>query len=154
MAEKAYITPNVLKWARESARMSEEIACAKVSVSVEKLKEWEDGTSLPTIRQAQTLAKAYKRPFALLFLPEIPNAAYGPALHPSRCAPAIRPCRFQTPAPARWQAVARGWKASCRSRLRRGWAPCHAVPHRHRVAIPSCPLRLRPYSAQPFPSVP
>lgn len=73
MAEKAYITPNVLKWARESARMSEEIACAKVSVSTEKLKEWESGDSLPTIRQAQTLAKAYKRPFALLFLPEIPR---------------------------------------------------------------------------------
>jgi len=73
MAEKAYITPNVLKWARESARMSEEVACAKVSVSIEKLKEWENGDSLPTIRQAQTLAKAYKRPFALLFLPEIPR---------------------------------------------------------------------------------
>lgn len=73
MAEKAYITPNVLKWARESARMSEEIACAKVCVSTEKLKEWENGDSLPTIRQAQTLAKAYKRPFALLFLPEIPR---------------------------------------------------------------------------------
>jgi Zn-dependent peptidase ImmA (M78 family)/DNA-binding XRE family transcriptional regulator len=73
MAEKAYITPNVLKWARESARMSEEIASAKVSVSIEKLKEWENGDSLPTIRQAQTLAKAYKRPFALLFLPEIPR---------------------------------------------------------------------------------
>ena len=73
MAEKAYITPNVLKWARESARMTEEIACAKVSVSIEKLKEWEDGVSLPTIRQAQTLAKAYKRPFALLFLPDVPR---------------------------------------------------------------------------------
>lgn len=73
MAEKAYITPNVLKWARESARMSEEVACTKVSVSSEKLKEWENGDSLPTIRQAQTLAKAYKRPFALLFLPEIPR---------------------------------------------------------------------------------
>lgn len=73
MADKAYITPNVLKWARESARMSEEIACAKVSVSIEKLKEWENGINLPTIRQAQTLAKAYKRPFALLFLPEIPR---------------------------------------------------------------------------------
>lgn len=73
MAEKAYITPNVLKWARESARMSEETASAKVSVSSEKLKEWENGDSLPTIRQAQTLAKAYKRPFALLFLPEIPR---------------------------------------------------------------------------------
>ena len=44
MSEKAYITPNVLKWARESARMSEEIAASKVSIPVEKLKEWEDGT--------------------------------------------------------------------------------------------------------------
>jgi hypothetical protein len=37
MAEKAYITPNVLKWARELARMSEEIAASKVPVSIEKL---------------------------------------------------------------------------------------------------------------------
>jgi Zn-dependent peptidase ImmA (M78 family)/transcriptional regulator with XRE-family HTH domain len=73
MADKAYITPNVLKWARESARMTEEIAAAKVSVTVEKLKEWENGTNQPTIRQAQTLAKSYKRPFALFFLPEIPR---------------------------------------------------------------------------------
>jgi len=73
MAEKAYITPNVLQWARESARMSEEVAAAKVSVSAEKLKEWEKGTDKPTIRQAQTLAKAYKRPFAVFFLPEAPR---------------------------------------------------------------------------------
>lgn len=73
MADKAFITPNVLKWARESARMTEEVAAAKVSVSLDKLKEWEFGTSQPTIRQAQTLAKAYKRPFALFFLPEVPR---------------------------------------------------------------------------------
>src|SRR5690606_30622409 len=73
MADKAYITPNVLKWARESARMTEETAAAKVSVKVDRLKEWEAGTSQLTIKQAQTLAKAYKRPFALFFLPEIPR---------------------------------------------------------------------------------
>lgn len=73
MGDKAYITPNVLKWARESARMTEEIAAAKASVTVSKLKEWEEGTSKPTIKQAQTLAHAYKRPFALFFLPEIPR---------------------------------------------------------------------------------
>jgi len=73
MADKAFITPNVLKWARESARMTEETAAAKVHVTIEKLQEWEDGISQPTIRQAQTLAKAYKRPFALFFLPEIPR---------------------------------------------------------------------------------
>ena len=73
MADKAFITPNVLKWARESARMTEETAASKVLVSAEKLIEWEEGISQPTIRQAQTLAKAYKRPFALFFLPEIPR---------------------------------------------------------------------------------
>lgn len=73
MADKAYITPNVLQWARESARMTEEVAAAKVSVSVERLKEWEVGFEQPTIHQAQTLAKAYKRPFALFFLPDIPT---------------------------------------------------------------------------------
>lgn len=73
MAEKAYITPQVLKWARESARISVETAAAKVPVAVGRLLEWEDGTSQPTIRQAQKLAKAYKRPFALFFLPEVPR---------------------------------------------------------------------------------
>jgi Zn-dependent peptidase ImmA (M78 family)/transcriptional regulator with XRE-family HTH domain len=74
MADKAFITPKVLKWARESARMTEEIAAAKIpKLTVEKLKEWEDGTSQPTIRQAQILAKAYKRPFALFFLTEVPR---------------------------------------------------------------------------------
>lgn len=73
MADKAFITPNILKWARESARMTEEIAAAKVNVTVEKLKGWEEGNSQPTIKQAQTLAKAYKRPFALFFLPEVPR---------------------------------------------------------------------------------
>jgi Zn-dependent peptidase ImmA (M78 family) len=54
--------------------MTEEIAAAKIpKLTVEKLKEWEDGTSQPTIRQAQILSKAYKRPFALFFLPEVPR---------------------------------------------------------------------------------
>lgn len=73
MADKAYITPKVLKWARESARMSLEAAAAKVSKNVDQLKEWEEGVTQPTIRQAETLAKAYRRPFALFFLPDVPR---------------------------------------------------------------------------------
>lgn len=72
MADKAFITPNVLRWSRESARISLEIAAAKVNVSIEKITEWEEGLSHPTIRQAEILANAYRRPFALFFLPEIP----------------------------------------------------------------------------------
>lgn len=73
MAEKAYITPKVLKWARESAKMSLEQAALKVNKSAEQLSAWEEGEELPTIKQAEKLAKSYKRPFALFFLPEIPN---------------------------------------------------------------------------------
>lgn len=73
MADKAYITPIVFKWARESAKMTAEIAASKVNVPAERLLEWEAGTSQPTIKQAQTLVKAYKRPFALFFLPDIPR---------------------------------------------------------------------------------
>lgn len=75
MSDKAYITPKVLQWARKSARMSLETAAAKVSIAPEKLIEWEDkdGTGQPTIKQAEILAKAYKRPFAIFFLPEVPR---------------------------------------------------------------------------------
>ncbi|MFI5124449.1 MAG: ImmA/IrrE family metallo-endopeptidase [Chitinophagales bacterium] len=73
MPDKAYITPEVFKWARESARMPVEVAAAKAAVAPERLQEWEGGISQPTIRQAETLAKAYHRPFALLFLPDIPR---------------------------------------------------------------------------------
>lgn len=73
MSNKAYITPNVLRWARESARIDQETAAGKVSVAVARLIEWEEGKDQPTIKQAQMLAKIYKRPFALFFLPEIPR---------------------------------------------------------------------------------
>lgn len=73
MAEKAHITPSVLRWARESAKISEDAAAAKVSTRVEKIVEWEAGESLPTIKQAQSLAKLYRRPFAIFFLPEVPR---------------------------------------------------------------------------------
>lgn len=74
MADIAYITPKVLKWARTTAKMSLETAAAKVSVTPERLEAWENHESAdrPTIRQAEKLAHAYKRPFAMLFLPEIP----------------------------------------------------------------------------------
>jgi len=73
MADKAPITPKILAWARESARISVEDAAKKAGVKKERIVEWEKGESLPTIRQAKLLAEAYKRSFALFFLPEIPT---------------------------------------------------------------------------------
>jgi len=73
MADKADITPEVLKWARASARISVEDAAAKAMVTAEKIEQWEDGNDQPTIRQAELLAKAYKRPLAVFFLPSPPR---------------------------------------------------------------------------------
>ncbi|GAA3656419.1 XRE family transcriptional regulator [Flavivirga jejuensis] len=73
MVDKAFITSEILKWARESARISVEDAAKKVSVSPERYLIWEDGNDFPTIRQAQMLAKSFRRPFSLFFLPEIPK---------------------------------------------------------------------------------
>jgi len=73
MADKAFITPEILKWARETARISVDDAANKVSVSSERYLTWENGNDFPTIRQAKKLAKSFRRPFSLFFLPEIPK---------------------------------------------------------------------------------
>lgn len=73
MGDKAHITPKVFKWARESSRLTPEVAASKIKVPTAKLLSWEDGTDQPTIKQAEALAKAYRRPFAVFFLPDIPR---------------------------------------------------------------------------------
>ncbi|WP_298529221.1 XRE family transcriptional regulator [uncultured Christiangramia sp.] len=73
MADKAFITSEILKWARESANISLEDGAKKAEVSPERLETWENGSDYPTIRQAKLLAKGYRRPFSLFFLPDIPK---------------------------------------------------------------------------------
>lgn len=73
MAEKAFITSEVLKWARSSAKISVEDAAKKASVPPERYLSWEEGKDFPTIRQAKILAKFFRRAFSLFFLPEIPK---------------------------------------------------------------------------------
>lgn len=73
MAEKAYINPKVLNWARKTAKMTAEDAAAKVNISLERYQSWESGEDQPTIKQAQKLAHVFRRPFALFFFPEIPK---------------------------------------------------------------------------------
>lgn len=72
---KAFITKDVLRWARESAKMSIEVAASKVPCDPEKLDEWETSSSnnFPTIKQAEKLAKIYRRPLAVFYLPSIPK---------------------------------------------------------------------------------
>jgi Zn-dependent peptidase ImmA (M78 family) len=69
---EAFVTPEVLVWARVVAHVDLEVAAKRATVSVAKLEAWERGESNPTLRQARLLAAAYRQPFAAFFLPTPP----------------------------------------------------------------------------------
>lgn len=75
MPARAYTTPEVLRWARESAAMSLETAAHSVNVRPERLLEAERGDHFLTLRQAKMLAQAYGRSLTTLFRPEPPEEA-------------------------------------------------------------------------------
>jgi len=65
----AHVTPDVLRWARNSAGFDLKSAAAKIGVKEEKLDAAEEGTALLTLRQAERAASLYQRPLAALFMP-------------------------------------------------------------------------------------
>lgn len=71
--EPAYITPSVIKWARESARMDLDTAAQKIGVKPDKIESWERGEALPTIKQAQEMSRVYRRALSVFYLPEPPE---------------------------------------------------------------------------------
>ncbi len=69
----ALVTPAVLTWARDEARMEPAVAAKKAAVSHDRLLSWESGEARPTLRQARLLAAAYRQPLAALYLDETPK---------------------------------------------------------------------------------
>lgn len=70
---EANITPQVIKWARESCGYSIEEAASKIGRSADEIAAWESGELRPTIPQARKASEVYKRPFAVFFLPDPPE---------------------------------------------------------------------------------
>lgn len=70
---EALITPEVLAWARDSYGLDLATASKRVGVSVEKLVAWESGEEKPSLAKARQLAKIYKRPLAVFYLPIPPK---------------------------------------------------------------------------------
>jgi len=69
----AYITPALVKWARERAGLShEEVAARLRVVKPNQVHDWENGKSLPTLPQAENLATRLRIPLAVLFLSNPP----------------------------------------------------------------------------------
>ena len=70
---EAQINPSVLEWARRNAGIELAAAAKRAAVSQERVIEWETGASKPTIAQLRSLARLYRRPLALFFLPQPPR---------------------------------------------------------------------------------
>lgn len=70
---EAQVKPELLRWARKSAGLEVKAAAKKVPVQPGRLEAWERGDARPTVKQLRKLAQAYRRPFALFYLPEPPR---------------------------------------------------------------------------------
>jgi Zn-dependent peptidase ImmA (M78 family) len=72
--ERIPIAPEVMKWARKTAGYADiEVAAKKLVVPIEQVEGWESGAVEPTIAQLRKAAKLYKRPLAVLLLPNPPK---------------------------------------------------------------------------------
>ena len=69
----ALVTIEVLKWARNLDKITIGEAAKYTGVTVERLRSWEDGKDLPTVKQAKKLAKKYRVPFVYFYLQEPPK---------------------------------------------------------------------------------
>ena len=63
---RAPVNPEILRWARERAGISQE----NLATKFKKLPEWEDGKIQPTLKQVEAFARAVHAPIGFLFLPE------------------------------------------------------------------------------------
>ena len=73
MTATAYVTPKMLRWARERERLTTEQAAKRLSTTTDRLEGWEAGATRPTFRQAQQIAQRLRVPLGYLFLPEPPT---------------------------------------------------------------------------------
>lgn len=89
---KATINPALLIWARTTAGYELSGAAEALVINREKLEAWEEGEDQPSIPQLRKLAELYKRPLAVLYLPEPPQA-FQP-MQDFRRLPDVGPRRF------------------------------------------------------------
>lgn len=69
----APVTPEVLRWARETVGVTLSDAAKRAGVSEARVQSWESGEQEPTVAKLRALAKLYQRPLSVFFLPEPPT---------------------------------------------------------------------------------
>ena len=72
MSDPIPVNPDVLRWARDSMRLSLEEVAGRMNKRVSDIEAWERGDESPTYIQLERLAyDIYKRPVALFFFPDV-----------------------------------------------------------------------------------
>lgn len=69
----ALITPDIIVWAKQRQGISDERIARSIDVRPERILDWITGTSHPTLRQAQKLARTLRIPFGYLYLERPPE---------------------------------------------------------------------------------
>lgn len=67
------VNPDILVWARKSARFSEKAAAAKLGVDPDRLRAFESGEHRPTRRQLGEMSKHYHKPLVVFYMLSIPR---------------------------------------------------------------------------------
>lgn len=70
---QTFIKPELVVWARERAGLSEDDLAKKMSVSPERLHDWQTGKASLTIREMKKLAQKTYTPFGYLFASKAPE---------------------------------------------------------------------------------
>lgn len=70
---EALIRPELLIWARKTAGFEIAHVAKRLHVSPERLEDWERDEGRPTMVQLRKLARIYKRPLGVFYLPEPPR---------------------------------------------------------------------------------
>lgn len=73
MSTTAYITPDIIVWARKRAALSVVQFAEILDEQPEKIEAWENGEELPSFGKAEAIAKRLRIPFGYLFLSTPPD---------------------------------------------------------------------------------
>jgi Zn-dependent peptidase ImmA (M78 family)/transcriptional regulator with XRE-family HTH domain len=73
MSSPAYVTPEVIEWARVRAGITIDELASALKTSAVSVKAWEVGSQRPTFSKAEALAKRLRIPFGYLFLSKAPD---------------------------------------------------------------------------------
>jgi Zn-dependent peptidase ImmA (M78 family) len=73
MVNTAFITGDILRWARERIDLSYADIAHSLRVDISEVRAWEEGESFPPFGKAQDLARLLKIPFGYLFLSKRPS---------------------------------------------------------------------------------